>query len=182
MSLNCADAKLSSRIRSRRVLVFHGQSSWPPKALLVDNIDALRDAVEKTRRCYPFIIDAVVVLPDHIHAVWTLPPGDADFSLRWRLIKSRFAQALPKQERTSNVRKARGERGIWQRRFWEHLIRDEADYANHVEYCYINPMKHDLMARVRDWPYSSFRRDVCAGIIPEDWAGGVHAIGEFGER
>ena len=113
------------------------------KALLVDNIDALRDAVEKTRRRYPFIIDAVVVLPDHIHAVWTLPPGDADFSLRWRLIKSRFAQALPKQERTSNVRKARGERGIWQRRFWEHLIRDEADYANHVEYCYINPMKHD---------------------------------------
>jgi len=69
------------------------------KALLVDHIDALRDAVEKTRRRYPFIIDPVVVLPDHIHAVWTLPPGDADFSLRWRLIKSRFAQALPKQER-----------------------------------------------------------------------------------
>jgi len=152
------------------------------KALLVDHIDALRDAVEKTRRRYPFIIDAVVVLPDHIHAVWTLPPGDADFSLRWRLIKSRFAQALPKQDRTSNVRKTRGERGIWQRRFWEHLIRDEADYANHVEYCYINPIKHDLVARVRDWPYSSFHRDVCAGIIPEDWAGGVHAIGEFGER
>ena len=75
-----------------------------------------------------------------------------------------------------------GERGIWQRRFWEHLIRDEADYANHVEYCYINPIKHDLVARVRDWPYSSFHRDVRVGIIPEDWAGGVHAIGEFGER
>ena len=84
---------------------------------------------ERTRRRHAFVIDAVVVLPDHIHAVWTLPPGDADFSLRWRLIKSRFAQALPKRERLCDVRKARGERGIWQWRFWEHLIRDEADYA-----------------------------------------------------
>jgi len=82
--------------------------------LLVERIDALRDAMERTRGRHAFVIDAVVVLPDHIHAVWTLPPGDADFSLRWRLIKSRFAQALPKRERLSDVRKARGERGIWQ--------------------------------------------------------------------
>ena len=139
------------------------------KTLLVDHIDALRAAFEKTRRRYPFVIDAVVVLPDHIHAVWTLPPGDADFSLRWRLIKSRFAQALPKQERISDVRRARDERGIWQRRFWEHLIRDEADYARHIEYCYINPVKHAWAPRVRDWPHSSFHRDVRAGIFPEDW-------------
>ena len=92
--------------------------------MLVDRIDALRAAVVKTRERYPFVIDAVVVLPDHIHAVWTLPPGDADFSLRWRLIKSRFSQTLPKQERISDVRRLRNERGIWQRRFWEHLIRD----------------------------------------------------------
>jgi putative transposase len=123
-----------------------------------------------------------VVLPDHLHAVWTLPPGDSDFSTRWRLIKNRFAKALPKQERLSAVRKARGERGIWQRRFWEHLIRDEADYARHVEYCYINPVKHRWVTRVRDWPYSSFHRDVRAGLFPIDWGGDAETIGEFGER
>ena len=151
------------------------------KTLLVDRVDALRVAVEDTRRRYPFTIDAVVVLPDHIHAVWTLPPADADFSVRWRLIKSRFARAVPTGERLSEVRKARGERGIWQRRFWEHLIRDEADYARHVEYCYINPVKHGLVTKVRDWPHSSFHRDARAGIVPEDWAGTVDTIGEFGE-
>ncbi len=96
------------------------------------------------------------MLPDHLHAIWTLPPDDSNFSTRWRLIKSRFAKALPKEERRSAVRIARNERGIWQHRFWEHLIRDEADYARHVEYCYINPLKHGLVARVRDWPHSSF--------------------------
>ena len=150
--------------------------------MLVDHIDRLRAAVAKTRERYPLTIDAVVVLPDHIHAVWTLPPGDADFSLRWRLIKQRFVRGQPKQERISAVRKARHERGIWQRRFWEHLIRDEADYARHVEYCYINPVKHGLVSRVRDWPHSSFHRDVRTGIIPEDWAGDVDASGAFGER
>ena len=98
-----------------------------------------------------------------MHAIWTLPVDDADFSTRWRLIKSRFAKAIPKGEQLSRVRRARGERGIWQRRFWEHLIRDDADYARHVEYCYINPVKHALVSRVRDWPYSSFHRDVQAG-------------------
>jgi putative transposase len=152
------------------------------KALLVDHIDALRTAMEQTRARYSFVIDAVVVLPDHIHAVWTLPSGDADFSLRWRLIKSRFAKALPKQERLSAVRVARHERGIWQRRFWEHLIRDEADYSRHVEYCYVNPLKHGLVTRVCDWPHSSFHRDVRAGMFPEDWAGDGDASGDFGER
>src|SRR5947207_4008725 len=90
--------------------------------LLVDEIEALRDATRRTRQRYSFHVDAMVVLPDHIHAVWTLPPGDADFSLRWRLIKARFAKSIPKGERVSRVRRARGERGIWQRRFWEHLI------------------------------------------------------------
>ena len=141
----------------------------------------LRAAVAATRQRYPFTIDAFVVLPDHLHAVWTLPPGDCDFSTRWRLIKSRFAKALPKQERLSAVRAARGERGIWQRRFWEHLIRDETDYARHVEYCYINPLKHGLVTRVRDWPYSSFHRDVRAAVFPLDWGGDTKAIGDFGE-
>ena len=150
--------------------------------LLVENIGALREAVRATQQRYPFQIDAVVVLPDHIHAVWTLPQDDADFSTRWRLIKTRFARSIPKGESLSRVRKARAERGIWQRRFWEHLIRDETDYARHVEYCYINPIKHELVRRVRDWPHSSFHSDVQAGIFPEDWAGEVELTGEFGER
>ena len=92
-----------------------------------------------------------------------------------------FAKDLPKQERLSAVRKKRGERGIWQRRFWEHLIRDEVDYGRHVEYCYINLVKHGLVTRVRDWPHSSFHRDVRRGIFPVDWAGDADASGEFGE-
>jgi putative transposase len=137
------------------------------KTLLVDHIASLREAVVVTRKNHPFAIDALVVLPDHLHAIWQLPPGDHDFSTRWRLIKTRLARALPNQEQLSAVPVARHERGIWQRRFWEHLIRDEADYARHVEYCYINPLKHGLVTRVRDWPYSSFHRDMRAGLFPE---------------
>ena len=152
------------------------------KTLLVDQIETLRRAVAATRQSYAFTIDAFVVLPDHLHAVWSLPAGDSDFSTRWRLIKNRFARALPKQEVLNAVRMARNERGIWQRRFWEHLIRDEADYARHVEYCYINPLKHGFVKRVRDWPHSSFHRDVRAGIFPLDWAGDCETSGDFGER
>ena len=82
----------------------------------------------------------------------------------------------------SPVRRKRGERGIWQRRFWEHLIRDETDYACHAECCYPNPVKHGLVRRVRDWPYSSFHRDVRAGLFPNDWAGESEFLDEFGER
>jgi len=101
--------------------------------------------------------------------------------MRWRLIKIVFSKSIPKTERLSKVRRARGERGIWQRRFWEHLIRDDEDYGRHVEYCYINPVKHGLVARVRDWPFSSFHRDVAAGLFPQDWAGEFETFGEFGE-
>jgi putative transposase len=149
--------------------------------LLTDEIEALREAARRTRERYPFQIDAFVVLPDHVHAIWTLPEGDADFSMRWRLIKVQFSKSIPKTELLSKVRCARGERGVWQRRFWEHLIRDDDDYRRHVEYCYINPVKHGLVKRVRDWPFSSFHRDVAAGLFPEDWAGDFGADGEFGE-
>ncbi len=152
------------------------------KALLVDHIGTFREVVATTQQSYPFTIDAFVILPEHLHAVWTLPPGDADSSTRWRLIKGRFAKALPKSERLSPVQVARNERGVWQRRFWEHLIRDATDYTRHVEYCYINPIKHGLVKRVRDWPYSSFHRDVRAGIVSVDWAGDIEQNGEFGER
>jgi putative transposase len=147
--------------------------------LLTDKIEELCEA---TRRTHPFHIDAMVVLPDHIHAVWTLPPGNADFPLRWRLIKSRFARSIPRGEHLSPVRQTRGERGIWQRRFWEHLIRDDADYVRHIEYCCINPLKHGLVRRVADWLHSSFHRDVRARIFLQDWAGEIETPGEFGER
>ena len=152
------------------------------QTLLVDHIATLREAVTATRESHPFTVDAFVVLPDHLHAIWSLPPGDYDFSTRWRLIKTRFARELPKRERLSAVRVARNERGIWQRRFWEHLIRDEDDFVRHIECCYINPVKHRLATRVRDWPYSSFHRDVRMGTFPEDWAGDSEAGGDFGER
>jgi putative transposase len=109
------------------------------QSLLIDHIDDLRSAFAATRNNYPFDIVAIVVLPDHLHTVWTLPPDDADFSTRWRLIKTRFAKALPGRERRSAIRAARGERGIWQQRFWEHLIRNDADYERHVAYAWVIP-------------------------------------------
>ena len=142
-----------------------------PNDLLVGHIDILRSVVRDVRSKRPFVIDAWVVLPDHLHCVWTLPPGDDDFANRWRLIKQGFSKALPRTERRSAVRKARGERGIWQRRFWEHVIRDDRDYANHIDYCHINPFKHGYVQKVADWPYSTFHRDVVRGIYPLDWVG-----------
>jgi putative transposase len=138
--------------------------------LLVEHIDLLRDAVRLVRRDRPFHIDAWVVLPDHLHAVWTLPAGDSDYSGRWREIKKAFSKGLPKTERLSAVRMAKGERGIWQRRFWEHTIRDDADYAAHLDYVHINPVKHGLVKHVAQWPYSSFHRAVSMGLYPLDWA------------
>ncbi len=131
--------------------------------LLVREVGMLRQAVRATRAERPFAIDAWVVLPDHMHCVWTLPEGDADFSVRWSIIKARFSRAMPPVERRRS-HEARREHGIWQRRFWEHHIRDEADYRAHVRYCWINPVKHGLVERPEDWPYSSYHRD--GGVIP----------------
>lgn len=149
---------------------------------LVRHVDALREAVRRTQRERPFHIDAWVVLPDHLHCVWTLPPGDDDFSNRWKAIKIRFVQGIPATERRSEVRVARGERGVWQRRFWEHAIRDDRDYTNHVDYCHWNPMKHGLVQRLSDWPYSSFHRYVRLGLLPPDWAGDIaEPMANYGE-
>jgi putative transposase len=103
-----------------------------------------------------------------MHSAWTLPRGDGNYSLRWRLIKAAFSKALPKRERRSAVRMARGERGIWQRRFWEHTLRDERDYAAHVDYGHFNPVKHGYTKRVVEWPYSTFHRCVAAGVYSRD--------------
>jgi len=101
-----------------------------------------------------------VVLTDHLHCIWTLPEGDDDNSNCWRVIKQTFSKALPMIERRSAVRVARGERGIWQRRYWEHMIVDDADYAAQVNYCHINPLMHSLVKQVVDWPYSTFHQYV----------------------
>jgi putative transposase len=149
--------------------------------LLIREVDLLRETVRAVRQRHPFQIDAWVVLPEHMHTVWTLPPGEADFSKRWRLIKSGFSRALPKTEYRSSVRKASGERGIWQRHFWEHLIRDEKDFERHVDYVHVNPVKHGLITQVNQWPYSSFHRYVEKGIYPENWCGDLEVSVEGDE-
>ena len=148
--------------------------------LLVREVDRLREAVRVTRAERPFGIDAWVVLPDHLHAVWTLPAGDADYSTRWRLIKGRFAAGITAGVRSSSKIRAR-EKGIWQRRYWEHHIRDERDFAAHVQYCWGNPVKHGLVTRAADWPHSSIHRDIRAGRVEPAWIGEVEPEGMFGE-
>ncbi len=150
--------------------------------LLIRHIDALRQAFAAVRHRHPFTIEAIVILPDHLHALWRMPEHDADFSLRWRLIKARFSRQLPPGEQISHSRAAKGERGIWQRRYWEHQIRDEQDWGRHVDYIHYNPVKHGLVTRPTDWPYSSLHRFVRQGRIPADWGAGAAVIGgEFGE-
>ena len=148
--------------------------------LLVREVTLLRAVVGQVRATRPFHIDAWVVLPDHLHAVWTLPAGDADFSTRWKEIKARFTKAVGLVGRRSASKIAKGEAGLWQRRFWDHHIRDEADFAAHVRYCWGNPVKHGLVERAVDWPYSSIQRDIKLGRVEPEWVGMVQE-GAFGE-
>jgi putative transposase len=147
---------------------------------LVTHIQELRHAIEQTRALRPFDIDAMVVLPDHLHAVWTLPQTDSDYSGRWRSIKSGFVRAL-RADGMTLVANAKGEHSVWQRRFWEHQIRDEEDMQRHVDYVHINPVKHGLVQRAVDWPWSSFHRFVRDGLLAADWACAPDGIGGFGE-
>ncbi|MBE0412599.1 transposase [Yoonia sp.] len=137
--------------------------------LLVDHIDTLRQAFVQTSAERHIIVNAMVILPDHLHAVWTLPECDADYSTRWRLIKSRFSRTVGTRQPRSASQVAKQERGIWQRRFWEHTIRNECDYNAHIAYCWGNPVKHGLVARAADWPFSSIHRDIKAGLVNADW-------------
>lgn len=137
--------------------------------LLVNHIDSLRVAFDYVKQRHPFRMDAVAILPDHLHCIWTLPPGNTDFSMRWNLLKGHFSRAINKGERVSVSRGKRRKRGIWQRRFWEHLIRDENDLNKHTDYIHWNPGKHGWAKRVADWPYSSFHKFVALGNYPENW-------------
>ena len=151
-------------------------------SLLVENIDLLKESIRRIKIAHPFEIDAMVVLPDHLHAIWTLPLYDADFATRWTLIKAGFSRGLPKVERISASRKSKGERGIWQRRYWEHLTRDDEDFAHHVDYIHYNPVKHGYVAHAADWPHSSIHRYIRDGLIPADWATAGSSYGDGGER
>jgi putative transposase len=150
--------------------------------LLIPYISLLRESVKRTKEKYPFDIDGWVVLPDHMHCIWMLPHGDDNFSTRWRLIKSHFVKIFPKEERQSSIRQKRGERGIWQRRYWEHFIRDNNDYHRHLDYLHYNPVKHGYVRRVADWPYSSFHRWVEKGVYSIEWGAGQVDDLNVGER
>ena len=147
--------------------------------LLTQNIERLRTVYQHTQKQHPFKTIAICILPDHLHAVWEMPANDADFSLRWRLIKSHFSRSIPAAQR-SDSKARKKEKGIWQRRFWEHQIRDDEDLQKHVDYIHINPVKHGCVNHVRDWPYSSYHQWVKKGLLDDDWAGSFNE-GFFGE-
>ena len=147
--------------------------------MLVKHIDLLKENIHTIKQRHPFEIHAWVVLPDHMHCMIELLENETDFPLRRDLIKMGFSKSLPANERLSSVRKRRGERGLWQRRYWEHLIKDEGDYQAHMDYVHINPVKHGLSKNVSDWPHSTFHRPVREGVYPLDWAGGCEGLLDY---
>jgi putative transposase len=135
-------------------------------------VQLLRLAIKKIKDKHPFTIDAFILLPDHLHCIWTLPSDDSDFSMRWRLIKSGFSRNYKTALGSTPVIRKK-ESPVWQGRFWEHLIRDENDFKRHVEYIHYNPVKHELAKAPKDWKYSSFHRFVAKGKYNNDWGAGV---------
>jgi putative transposase len=149
--------------------------------LLVKHVDRLRKVYRTVKDRRPFDTVAICILPDHIHAVWALPEADTDFATRWSLIKSGFSRGLDAQPR-SDSKILKREKGIWQRRYWEHAIRNDADFERHVDYIHFNPVKHGYVTHVVDWPHSSFHRYVERGELVADWGGDMKEIqGAFGE-
>ncbi|MEW4982899.1 MAG: transposase [Cycloclasticus sp.] len=152
--------------------------------LLVDKIDALRQSIQTVKQRHSFKIDAMVVMPDHLHALITLPVGDNDYATRWKLIKAGFSRKIPKGEHVNPSRASKRERGIWQRRYWEHLIRDDNDYQAHINYIHYNPVKHGYVQQAVKWPYSSIHRYIKKGDISKNWGAGDKEKdkGGWGER
>jgi len=147
------------------------------RTLLVDHVEALRDSFRIAHAARPFALLAWVILPDHLHCVSRLPEGDDDNATRWRHIKSQFSRTIPMGERLSARRQTKAERGIWQRRYWERVVRDEDHLCHCIDYVHINPQKHGYVEVVADWPHSSFQRYVKAGLLPAGWAGGGRKAG-----
>jgi putative transposase len=135
---------------------------------LVRHIEALRAAMAAVKHAHPYTLLAIV-LPGHLQAIWRLPAGDADFALRWSLIKAGFSRQLPKNEVIGVSRQSNRERGIWQRRYWEHQIRDETDLARHIDYIHFNPVKHGWVKQPTDWSYSTLHSYIERGVVEPDW-------------
>lgn len=175
------------RSHSQGATYFFTVVSFNRRKILCDNPvrQATREAVKQVRQILPFDIEAWVTLPDHIHALWTLPDDDHDFGKRWGMIKRHVTQQCPEYRASPSIQSSsnikRYESGIWQRRFWEHQIRDDADFAAHMDYLHFNPAKHGLVERIADWPYSTFHRYVDRGIYSKDWAVVLPEDGMFGE-
>jgi putative transposase len=135
-------------------------------------VELFNEALRSVQARRPFTVDALVLLPDHVHAIWTLPDDDHDYATRWRRVKETFTRAYARDHRLPEPdigRRARGERTVWQRRYWEHLIRDDRDFVAHVEYIHYNPVRHGLVAAPRDWPYSTFGQWVAYGLYEATW-------------
>jgi putative transposase len=151
---------------------------------LVDHVAELRACFAEVKSKHPFTIDAMVVLPEHLHAIWTLPGQEGDFSTRWMLVKQAFTRRLQaggQLDGAAAESRSRGRRSLWHNRFWEHQITDEDDFQRHVDYIHFNPVKHGWVMRARDWPYSSLHRYVRAGQLPADWGIDAAIQGDFGE-
>ncbi|MEW8084682.1 MAG: transposase [Candidatus Thiodiazotropha endolucinida] len=164
----------------RRILMpggiyFFTVVTYNRRPMLIDEMarEVLREAISLVRNNQPFKIDAFCLLPDHIHTIWTLPEGDFNYSQRWRAIKGNFSRRYREQVEgflvSNRSRQTRRELAFWQRRFWEHHIRDECDFIRHCDYIHFNPVKHGLVDCVLDWPWSSFHRYVRQGVYPMDW-------------
>jgi putative transposase len=180
--LRVKDGELSAEFPSGRQFFLHGQSGRS-STRAVDRPYCLIAGGVSPGALHPFTIEAAVILPDHLHAISTLPEQDADFARRWRLIKSAFSHGLMRGERISISRVSKGERGIWQRRYWQHTLRDQDDFTRHLDYIHFNPVKRGYAPRVQAWPYSSFRRWVRLGGYAEDRAGDPRTEARpFGER
>lgn len=148
---------------------------------------ALKSAIQQVRIQYPFNIHAWVLMPDHLHCIWQLPENDNDYAKRWGMIKRSVTQQCQSldiiKSKPSESRQKRHESGLWQRRYWEHFIRNKMDYQQHFDYTHWNPVKHGIVSKVSDWPHSTFHRYVKEEIYPEDWGGNniQDAIGDYGE-
>jgi len=147
------------------------------------SIPILHKAFRDCMSTMTFEMEAMVILPDHIHSIWKLPLTDDDYSSRWKLIKNSFTKEYIRRvgeaqtEPTISMQK-KGEKGIWQRRFWEHTIQDERDYSTHCDYIHYNPVKHGLVKSPLDWPHSTFQEFVRRGIYSESWGGPVENFSE----
>ena len=150
---------------------------------LVRNIGLLRESMATVKASHPFSLVAMVVLPDHLHTIWRLPENDSDYSLRWSLLKAGFSRRMDKTEPIAPSRALKRERGLWQRRFWEHQIRDEDDLARHIDYIHYNPVKHGWSDSPVTWPHTTLHGYIARGLLPKNWGGcGRDELAECGER